>query len=93
MTLSNQWDSIRLAIDTGEAPEVLALSCPACGSALKVWFFPGDPAIEFPTRLQYAAINIDCTECSWRVRRDGGDVNAPWVAELGSYFTTQPSNT
>ena len=87
----DSWDEIRRVLGDGTASEVLALACPSCGSGLRVDFYPGDKTIKFPTRLQFAAINIDCTKCRDGVRYDGCDVNPPWILELGEKITTKPA--
>jgi hypothetical protein len=90
-TGSDSWNEIRRVIGDGTAGDVLALACPNCGSALRVSFYPGDKTIAFPTRLQFAAVNIDCVQCDAGLRADGCDISPPWVLELGEKITTKPA--
>jgi hypothetical protein len=90
-TERDPWNEIRRVIGDGTASDVLALACPECGSALQIYFYPGDKAIVFPTRLQFAAVNIDCVQFCDGLRIDGWDISPPWVLELGEKITTKPA--
>jgi hypothetical protein len=90
-TEGDRWNEIHRVIGEGTARDVLALGCPKCGSALRVSFYPGNKAITFPERLQFAAVNIDCIQCGALLREDGCDINPPWVLELGEKITTKPA--
>jgi len=72
-------DSISDILTTASSDAALLQKCPRCKGGLSVVFIPG----------RKASLVVCCNQCRTRMNLDGVSPEPPWVAVLGTNFSTQ----
>ena len=76
-------DRLADLIEAASAEALLNLTCPTCAGSINVQFVPkgrrGKGA---------GSLYVMCSECLWRLIRDGLPTAPPWVRELGPKVQT-----